>query len=79
MLEESIQFPAFFSVIACLSPFPPCLPHQSDALLATEAAQLARLCDLAETLVEVLLLLPAPPDNDVLAYWDKILQVGVWV
>ncbi|GAX77423.1 hypothetical protein CEUSTIGMA_g4868.t1 [Chlamydomonas eustigma] len=49
---------------------------QSDALLAAECSQLARLCDLAEPLVEVLLLLPSPPDNDVLAYWDKILQVG---
>ena len=49
---------------------------QSDALLACEASQLARLCDLAEPLVEVLLLLPHPPDSDVMAYWDKILQAG---
>ncbi len=48
---------------------------QSDAMLAAEAGQLARLCDLAEPLVELLLLLPGPPDPDVLAYWDKILQV----
>lgn len=48
---------------------------QSDALLDMEASQLARLCDLAEPLVEVVLLLPGPPDHDVLSYWDKILQV----
>ena len=50
-------------------------PGQVDARLALEAAQLARLCDLAEPLVEVLLLLPGKPDEDVLAYWDKILEV----
>lgn len=63
----------------------PCLapalkPHTSeavrDAVLATEAAQLARLCDLAEPLTEVLLLMPGPPDPDIMLYWDKILQVG---
>lgn len=48
---------------------------QRDANVAAEAAQLARLCDLAEPLTEVLLLLPGPPDPDVMLYWDKILQV----
>ena len=65
------------ALLAC-DPIPPSpLLLQSDALLACEAAQLARLCDLAEPLVEVLLLLPHPPDSDVMAYWDKILQASV--
>jgi hypothetical protein len=46
------------------------------SLLAAEAAQLARLCDLAEPLVEVVLVLPSPLDPDVVSYWDKILEVG---
>lgn len=50
--------------------------EQMDAQLALEAAQLARLCDLAEPLAEVILLLPSPPDPDVTAYWDKLLEVG---
>lgn len=49
---------------------------QGEALLAAESAQLARLCDLSNPLVEVLLLLPRPPDPDVQSYWEKILQVG---
>lgn len=49
---------------------------QLDAQIALEAAQLARLCDLAEPLAEVLLLLPSPPDTEVVAYWDKLLEVG---
>jgi hypothetical protein len=51
-------------------------PNAQDALLISEAAQLCRLTDLADPLVSVLLLLPGPPNPDVLAYWDKILQVG---
>ena len=51
---------------------------QRDACMVAESAQLARLCDLAEPLVEVLLLLPGPPNPDVLSYWDKILQVRGW-
>lgn len=50
---------------------------QKDAALIAEAAQLARLCDLAEPGAEVLLLLPSPPDDDVVSYWNKILEVGV--
>eukprot|EP00798_Chlamydomonas_sp_ICE-L_P032220 gene32220-16778_t len=60
------------------------LPHrkqmsdtQVDASLALEAAQLARLCDLADPMVNVLLLLlPAPPDEKVMEYWQQILQAG---
>jgi hypothetical protein len=58
------------------SPLPSPPPQLS--LLAAEAAQLARLCDLAEPLVEVVLVLPSPLDTDVVAYWDKILEVGIW-
>jgi len=53
-------------------------PLAQDALLVAEAAQLTRLCDLAEPRVEVLLVLPAPPDEDVLNYWNKILEVCAW-
>jgi hypothetical protein len=28
--------------------------------------------------VEVVLVLPSPLDTDVVAYWDKILEVGIW-
>eukprot|EP00798_Chlamydomonas_sp_ICE-L_P031418 gene31418-6586_t len=49
--------------------------HFVDTMMALEAAQLVRLCDLAEPLVEVLLILPSPPEEDVIAYWDKILEV----
>jgi len=49
---------------------------QKDALLVAEAAQLTRLCDLAEPRVEVVLVLSSPPDDDVLNYWNKILEVG---
>ncbi|KAG1656325.1 hypothetical protein FOA52_006656 [Chlamydomonas sp. UWO 241] len=64
--------------VPCLAPAikPHTSPAVRDAVLATEAAQLARLCDLAEPLTEVLLLMPGPPDPDVMHYWDKILQVG---
>lgn len=48
---------------------------QMDAMRVAESAQLARLCDLSDPLVEVLLLMPGPPNTDVLSYWDKILQV----
>jgi len=44
-----------------------------------EAAQLTRLCDLAEPRVEVVLVLPYPPDEDVFNYWNKILEVCVQV
>lgn len=45
-------------------------------MLLREAAQLARLCDLSEPLLDLLLVLPAPPDPDVVSYWNKLLEVG---
>lgn len=44
-----------------------------------EAAQLTRLCDLAEPRVDVVLILGSPPDPDVVNYWNKILEVRVLV
>ncbi|KAG2501161.1 hypothetical protein HYH03_000976 [Edaphochlamys debaryana] len=51
-------------------------PHLIDALLLREAAQLARLCDLSEPLLDLILVLPSPPDADVISYWNKLLEVG---
>ncbi len=48
-------------------------------MLVAEAAQLARLTDLAEPLCELILLLPDPPNPDVIAYWDKILEVSAYM
>ncbi|KAL6746704.1 hypothetical protein V8C86DRAFT_1820156 [Haematococcus lacustris] len=62
--------------VPCLHRTQAMTPEQKAAQVAAEAGQLARLCDLAEPLVEVLLLLPSPLDPDVAAYWDKILEVG---
>jgi hypothetical protein len=51
-------------------------PHVLHSLLLREAAQLARLCDLSEPLLDLILVLPSPPDADVINYWNKILEVG---
>ncbi|EFJ52332.1 hypothetical protein VOLCADRAFT_102998 [Volvox carteri f. nagariensis] len=51
-------------------------PHLIQAMLLREAAQLARLCDLAEPLVDLILVLPSPPDPEVMHYWNKLLEVG---
>ena len=48
---------------------------QASCRVQREAAQLARLCDLSEPLLDLLLVLPSPPDADVLAYWNKLLEV----
>lgn len=40
-----------------------------------EAGQLARLVDLAEPLVQLVIILPGPPDPQVISYWDKLLEV----
>lgn len=43
-------------------------PHVLSTLLLAEAAQLARLCDLSEPLLDLVLVLPTPPDADVMHY-----------
>ena len=40
-----------------------------------EAAQLTRLCDLADPRTEVILIVGSPPNKDVINYWNKILEV----
>ena len=44
-------------------------------LVSLLRSELTRLCDLAELCVEVVLVLSSPPDEDVLNYWNKILEV----
>ncbi|GFR40108.1 hypothetical protein Agub_g662, partial [Astrephomene gubernaculifera] len=51
-------------------------PHLLHSMLLREAAQLARLCDLSEPLVDLILVLPSPPDPEVIHYWNKLLEVG---
>lgn len=51
-------------------------PHLLNTMLLREAAQLARLCDLSEPLLDLILVLPSPPDADVIHYWNKLLEVG---
>ncbi|GLI64066.1 hypothetical protein VaNZ11_007230 [Volvox africanus] len=51
-------------------------PHLIQAMLLREAAQLARLCDLSEPLLDLILVLPSPPDPEVIHYWNKLLEVG---
>ncbi|KXZ47062.1 hypothetical protein GPECTOR_38g299 [Gonium pectorale] len=51
-------------------------PHLISAMLLREAAQLARLCDLSEPLLDLILVLPSPPDAEVIHYWNKLLEVG---
>ncbi|KAG2432871.1 hypothetical protein HXX76_008603 [Chlamydomonas incerta] len=51
-------------------------PHLLNTMLMREAAQLARLCDLSEPLLDLILVLPSPPDADVIHYWNKLLEVG---
>ncbi|GLC34485.1 hypothetical protein PLESTB_001256000 [Pleodorina starrii] len=51
-------------------------PHVISAMLLREAAQLARLCDLSEPLLDLILVLPSPPDPEVIHYWNKLLEVG---
>lgn len=51
-------------------------PLLIQAMMLREAAQLSRLCDLSEPLLDLILVLPSPPDPEVIHYWNKLLEVG---
>lgn len=49
--------------------------HAGNQLALLELAQLGRLCDVADPLVDVIFVVPAPLPQSVEAYWTKMLEV----